>query len=121
MNFMLQVVPLNIIYPEALPKGEIPQVAHSDVESDDDHLITRKRKSSSLGGVDDAEGEVFSVPPIKKRKLMVNLESFARDSRFPIEEVIQIEHNASVQKENVECRSSKLAQKYSSTEGGIDE
>ncbi|CAI9280250.1 unnamed protein product [Lactuca saligna] len=31
MNFMSRVMPLNIIYPEAIPKGEVPQGADNDV------------------------------------------------------------------------------------------
>lgn len=58
---LLDIVPLNIIYPEANPKGEIPKGTDSDVESDDDQLITRKSKTTSLGGAYNA-GEGFFVP-----------------------------------------------------------
>ncbi|CAI9292108.1 unnamed protein product [Lactuca saligna] len=56
MDFMAQAAsPLNVIYPDAVSEGEIPHDTHSDVEFDDDQLITRKRKASFLGGANDVE------------------------------------------------------------------
>ncbi|CAI9303683.1 unnamed protein product [Lactuca saligna] len=71
---------------EANPDGKTPQGIDSDVESDDDQLITRKWKTTSLSGVHDA-GEGSLAPPSKKRKLTVNLDTLARDCRLPVEEV----------------------------------
>lgn len=79
MDFMTwTVVPLNIIYLDTFSKGEIPHSTYSDVESDDDQLITRKRKASSPGGTNDVEaGSLSAPPPNKKRKMTVNLDELA--------------------------------------------
>lgn len=116
MDFMSRVVPLNIVYLEAIPEGKIPQGTNSDVESDDDQLITRTRMTtSSSGRVHDVDCEGSSAPPSKKRNLTVNLDALARDWRLLVEQVRQIltKHNASKQHENVERRSSKVALNFS--------
>ena len=123
MDIMSHIVPLNIIYPETNPRGgEIPQATDSDVESNDDQIITRKRKTNSSGRVHDV-GESPSTPHSKKMKLTFSLDSLTRVWRLIIMKVHQIltEHIVSKKQNNVERRSTKLALKFPSAERGINE
>lgn len=74
-----------------------------------------------LRGFHDAGEDSYS-PPIKKWKVTINLDTLARDWRFPVEEVQQIlaKHIASKKQENDECYSSKLTLKYAFIDGGIN-
>ncbi|CAH1423050.1 unnamed protein product [Lactuca virosa] len=122
MGSMAQTaIPLNVIHLDEFSEGEISQGTHSDVESDDDQPNTRKRNDSSSRGANYVEALSSSAPPVKKIMLAVNLEELTDEWRLPIEEVreVMLEHNASVHEDKDERRSTKLAQMYASTDGGL--
>ena len=100
------VVPQSVVYLDTYFKGEISQGTNSDIESDDEQLNPRKRKASFSGRENDIEAGISyavsgsSAPPLKRCRLIVNLEDLAIDQWMTIEEFreIMLEHNASVKR-----------------------